>query len=80
MHIVGPVRLRTIHTTKKERCRLETDLENCYYQEMDFSNLNTTMIDGVPFKTCEELNSVNSVNGEQGVFPCGGYVLDMYPN
>lgn len=31
MRIVGPVRLRTIHTIKKDKCSFDTKLSDCYF-------------------------------------------------
>lgn len=34
MRIVGPVRLRTIHTVN-DTCKIDTSLTGCYQDEMD---------------------------------------------
>ena len=53
MRIVGPIRLRTIHT-KESRCLLETEHSPCYFESTSDENLYKEDIDGVKFQTCEE--------------------------
>ena len=69
LRIVGPVRLRTIHT-KEETCRFKTDLNKCYYSSMIDANLYKEEIDGVKFQTCEENSISHSISGENAVFGC----------
>ena len=49
MRIVGPVRLRTIHTLKKEECSFATQLSACHYASMRDKNLFKEDIDGIKF-------------------------------
>ncbi len=69
LRIVGPVRLRTIHT-KSEDCRFKTDLNKCYYSKMTEDNLYKEDIDGIKFNTCEENEISHNIKGENAVFPC----------
>ena len=77
MRIVGPTRLRTIHTKNKE-CKIKTDLDQCYYEEMNDDTVYTKDIDGIKYQTCEENQISNVIQGEQEKFGCMGYVLDIY--
>ena len=40
----------------------------------------TIMPQGIEYKTCDQLETYTSIRGEQAIFPCGGYVLDILPN
>ena len=42
--------------------------------------LNKTKIDGIDFKTCEQIGIEHSIQGEHKVFPCHGHFIDVYPN
>ena len=70
MRIVGPVRLRTIHTLKKDKCSFDTKLNACYFQTMSDKNLFKEDIpsdDGLTtskFQTCEENKIAYSITGE----------------
>ena len=37
-------------------------------------------IDGISWKNCEDLGQDYSIKGENAVFPCEGYALDVYHN
>jgi hypothetical protein len=47
--IVGPVRIRTWHTTPID-CPLKTALDNCYDLSMEL--LDTSPKDGINYQTC----------------------------
>lgn len=40
----------------------------------------TDPIDGVNFKTCDEIGTFTSISGEQADFPCAGYLIDIFPS
>lgn len=64
MRIVGPVRLRTIHT-KEDVCKIETSLTGCFQDEMsEDSFLFKDPIDGIEHKTCEEIGISHDIQGE----------------
>ena len=56
MKIVGPIRLRSIHT-KSLPCLVPTDLELCFYQEMTDETMFKEKINGVNWMTCEEIGT-----------------------
>lgn len=66
MVVVGPVRMRTIHTNKASNCPLENNgLTTCYETDMmDPDNLYTKPINGVAWSTCEETGHSNIIQGE----------------
>ena len=67
MKIVGPVRLRTVHTTIRESCPLDTPLDKCYYSVADETmpeTIEKKTIDNVKFTTCEENKISHVINGE----------------
>ena len=76
LRIVGPVRLRTIHTLETD-CKLETELNKCYFGTTADADLYKEDIDGVKFNTCEENGIGHSIVAESMVFPCSGYVVDI---
>jgi len=54
MRLIGPIRLRTVHT-KKKACRIDTGVNDCYYNNLDDNDGSIVRddIDGVKFRTCE---------------------------
>jgi hypothetical protein len=36
-------------------------------------------IDGVAYSSCIDAGNEEGIEGEQAHFPCGGYLLDIYP-
>ena len=80
MRIVGPARLRTIHTTKSD-CKIKTDMNSCFHESMlEDYHLEKKDINGIKYQTCEQIGIDHSIQGEHQLFPCSGYVLDIYPN
>ena len=47
---------------------------------MSPDNTNKTEIDGIKFQSCEQLQSVSYLDGENAIFPCHGHIVDAYPN
>ena len=71
LRIVGPVRLRTIHTKLKEKCDFKTPLDECYEVFMTLANQYKEPIDGVEWQTCQQNNITFSIKGENAaLFPC----------
>lgn len=61
MKIVGPARLRTIHT-KKTDCQIKTDMDSCFHEDMlDDRHLMKKNIGDVKFQTCEEIGIDHSI-------------------
>lgn len=61
MRIVGPARLRTIHTVD-EKCKIETDLNGCYQDDMDQDEyLWKEPINDIKWQSCEEIGISHSV-------------------
>ena len=80
---MGPIRLRTVHTKTRDGCPLDTPLDQCFHSVADETMPETVEnkeIDGVKFTTCEENKISHIISGEQGPFPCFGYVLDVEKN
>ena len=64
MRIVGPVRLRTIHTVRDE-CKIKTQLSGCYQDDMNQDQyLFKEDIDGIKFQSCEDIGISHNINGE----------------
>ena len=78
LNIIGPVRFRTIHTETMP-CQVPSDLKNCYFQEMNEATIIKKPIDGVNYKTCDEIGEFQDIAGEQAIFPCDGHLIDVFP-
>lgn len=79
MRIVGPVRIRTVHTKANDECPLSTPLDKCHYREATMDTVDKSTIDGTKFTDCKANGIEHDINGEQGLFPCFGHVVDI-PN
>ena len=64
MHIVGPIRLRTIHTKPADECYLKTSLDRCYIGTMGDDDVVKSKIDTVEFKDCDALGASHTIIGE----------------
>jgi hypothetical protein len=53
LRIVGPVRLRTIHTKLKEKCDFKTQLDECYEVFMPEESQYKEPINGIEWQDCE---------------------------
>ena len=97
MAIVGPVRLRTVHSRLRERadgamanetgCEIQGPLDECYYAQLgNEEHIETGTITDPDsgrvseYGDCVALNSTTVLAGENSVFPCGGYVLEVWPS
>lgn len=83
MKLVGPLRLRTYHTTSNDDCPLKTPLDKCHYRTSGEEESAKTFrgdAGGVPFMTCAETNVTERISGEQGTFPCFGYLVQIPSN
>jgi len=103
MAIVGPVRLRTVHSVLRKGpegdvangCALAGALDECYESDLGVEEFIRTDPIAEPFNAtetpdaepvvtdwqpCEQTNSTYAVAGENSVFPCGGYILEVWPS
>lgn len=64
LRVVGPIRLRTVHT-KNKSCTIDTGVNDCYHANMhNDKDIVKEDIDGVKFQTCDQNGISHTIIGE----------------